>query len=613
MTATLLTPLMISLPIGVAALMAALGRRLPRRVLDVLATATAATVTALAVVLLVLTLTGSTRVIAWAGGWTPRQGVSIGIALVSDPISAGLAVLAAVLATAALVYSWRYFDAVDVYFHALVLVFLAAMCGFVLTGDLFDMFVWFELMSAVAYALTGYKIEEAQSVQGALNFGVTNSVGAFATLLGITLLYDRTGALNFAALGQNLAGHPPDPLVVASFVLLVTGFLTKAAVVPFHFWTADAEAVAPIPVCALFSGIMVELGIYAVARVYWTVYSDALPVSAIRGPMMVLGVVSAVVGAVMCLAQRHIKRLLAFSTVSHIGLFLVGIALLTPAGFAGTAVYVIGQAGVKAALFLLVGVIALRLGSISERELHGRGTGMRFTAALTVIGGIALAGLPPFATGLGKAITEEAGLAAGYPWLIAVFVGASALTGAAVLRMAARVFFGLGTPAAEDPTSRFDDDESETEVDGEEPTGRVPHTMLIPPAVLLAAALGVGLQPGLTAALGQVAAGFFDRATYAAQVLGLPTPPHAAATVEVSGFTAEGIGYGLLSVGLALLVAASAVFGARLPGWITTTARAALPPLRVLRGLHSGHVGDYVTWLVVGVVALAGAVGRILL
>ena len=259
---------------------------------------------------------------------------------------------------------------------------------------------------------------------------------------------------------------------MVSLVLILTGFLVKAAVVPFHFWTADAEAVAPSPVCALFSGIMVELGIYAVARIYWTVYSPAVPVSALRGPLLGFGVLTAVLGAVMCVAQRHIKRLLAFSTISHVGLFLIGVALLSPAGLAGTAVYVLGQAGVKGALFLLVGVIALRLGSVSEHDLHGRGRDMPLTAALTIIGGLALAGLPPFATALGKAITEDAGTTAGFGWLIAVFVAASSLTGAAVLRMAARVFFGLGTPAASHPIHAGQDgSDTDTRQDGREDGG----------------------------------------------------------------------------------------------------------------------------------------------
>jgi multicomponent Na+:H+ antiporter subunit D len=630
MPATVLTPLIISVPIGMAAVLAALGARLPRRVLDALAAATAATVTVLAVALLVATSTG--RVIAWAGGWTPHAGVSVGIALVADQFGAGLAVVAAVLTTAVLVFSWRYFQAVEVFFHALVLVFLAAMCGFVLTGDLFDMFVWFELMSAIGYALTGYQIEQAQPLQGAVNFGITNSIGAFCTLLGITLLYGRTGALTFAALGAALSGSRPDAVIVVSLVLILTGFLVKAAVVPFHFWTADAEAVAPSPVCALFSGIMVELGIYAVARIYWTVYSAAVPVSTLRGPLLGFGVLTAVLGAVMCVAQRHIKRLLAFSTISHVGLFLIGVALLSPAGLAGTAVYVLGQAGVKGALFLLVGVIALRLDSVSEHDLHGRGRDMPLTAALTIIGGLALAGLPPFATALGKAITEDAATTAGFGWLVVVFVAASSLTGAAVLRMAARVFFGLGAPAASHPIHPGHDDtdtgqdagghdgaeqdsaeQDSAEQDSgeaEEPApARVPRTMLIPPAVLLAAAVALGMLPGLPAAVGVAAAGFVDRPVYAAQVLALPVPADAPPATRVDGFTAGGLGYGLLSVALAVLIAAGAVLRPRLPGWASRAANTGRPALQGLRALHTGHVGDYVTWLLVGVVTLGAALG----
>src|SRR5581483_6360184 len=315
-----LIPLIISLPLSAAAILVALGPRVPRRVLDAATTVVAVVVTLLAAVL--LASTGNGAVVTWAGGWTPARGVSVGIVLYADPMGAGLAVLAGVLTTAVLVFSWRYFQAVEVFFHALVLVFLAGMCGFVLTADLFNMFVWFELVSVIGYALTGYQIEQPQPLQSAVNFGITNSIGAFCTLMGITLLYARTGALSFAALGQALSGGRPDGLVIGSLVLILAGFLVKASVVPFHFWTADAEAVAPTPVCALFSGIMVELGVYAIARIYWTVYSPVLPVSALRGPLLGFGGVTAVLGAVMCLAQRHIKRLLAFSTISHVGLFL---------------------------------------------------------------------------------------------------------------------------------------------------------------------------------------------------------------------------------------------------------------------------------------------------
>src|SRR4029079_6821014 len=109
-------------------------------------------------------------------------------------------------------------------------------------------------------------------LQGAINFAVTNTLGAYCVLIGIGLFYGRTGALNLAQIGQALAGHKPDGLVVVAFALVACGFLVKGAIVPFHFWLADAHAVAPTPVCVLFSRVMVELGLYGVARVYWTAF-----------------------------------------------------------------------------------------------------------------------------------------------------------------------------------------------------------------------------------------------------------------------------------------------------------------------------------------------------
>jgi multicomponent Na+:H+ antiporter subunit D len=169
----------------------------------------------------------------------------------------------------------------------LILLFLAGMAGFALAGDLFNAFVFFELMGAVAYALTGYKIEEARPLQGALNFAMINSLGTYCSLLGIGLIYGRTGELGFAQLQRALTAQQSDWLIVFAVTLVFTGFLVKAAVVPVHFWLADAHAVAPSPV---------------------------LPAERLRGVLMAAGVVTAVVGAVMCLAQSHLKRLLAFST-----------------------------------------------------------------------------------------------------------------------------------------------------------------------------------------------------------------------------------------------------------------------------------------------------------
>ncbi|HET8667151.1 MAG TPA: complex I subunit 5 family protein, partial [Terriglobales bacterium] len=467
-----LVPLPAAVPLVIAALLAALNRIIPRRAADLLAMATSVGVGAICGALLYFSKIDP--IVYWFGGWTPRAGIALGISFVATPIGSGLATLVCVLVTASFLYSWRYFDSIGTVYHVLMLVFLGAMCGFALTGDMFNLFVFFELMSAAAYALCGYKIEEAGPLQGALNFAIINTIGAVLVLCGIALLYGRTGALNMAQIGRSLSGA--DGLVITAFSLVACGFFVKAAAFPFHFWLADAHAVAPTPVCVLFSGVMVELGIYAVGRVYWSVmdapFASHRP--ALRGVLIGAGVITALLGAVMCFAQRHIKRLLAFSTVSHVGLLIIALGLLDSSAIAGAALYTVGHGLVKATLFLCSGILLHRLGSVDELELHGRGRRLSGTAAIFLIAGFGLAGLPPFPTFLGEAaITESAGKF-GHHWLTWVFFAAGAITTGAVFRVAGHVFGGLGRAGKKDHTgAKYIEEDRETAG----PHHRVPVSM----------------------------------------------------------------------------------------------------------------------------------------
>ncbi|MFJ3202823.1 complex I subunit 5 family protein [Streptomyces sp. NPDC086989] len=602
MTEATLLPLAVAIPLLGAALLAVAGRTLPRTGCDILATAAASTEV---VCLALLWPHSGDLATADLGGWPAR----LGIVLAADPVGAGLALLVAVLVLAVVVYSWRYFDEPTGEhagaFPALILLFEAGMVGFALTGDLFNAFVFFELMGAAAYALTGYRIEDPRPLHGALTFGIVTSFAAYCSLLGIGLLYARTGELNLARLGASLASHRTDALTVVAFTLICTALLVKAAAVPFHFWLPDAHAVAPTPVCMLMSGVMVELGVYGIARIYWTVFSGpgGIPHPAFRTAFTALGVLTALVGALMCWQQRHLKRLLAFSTVSHVGLFLVGVALLTPRGSAGTAVYVAAHGLVKAALFALTGILLDRYGSVDEHGLHGKARDLRLVGVLFVAGALALAGMPPFGTGLGKALTEDAA-ARWQPWLAAVFVAASAVTGAAALRAALRIFLGIG------PVPRSRPDQEETTGEGEEPEIRspqrdLPPAMTVVPAALLTLAVVIGVLPAVAAALAHGAAVFTDPARYAATVLALPNAADAGAPAPAAEWTATGVLLGLLSTGIAVVLATAAVHQ-RTPE--LTTQHPVARAVRTLRRLHSGRIGDYVAWLALGIAALCIAI-----
>ena len=593
-------PLAVAGPFLVAAAIAA-ALPLSRRRIDLVAIVTSAAVAVFCAFLLADAAGDDhTVVVSWLGGWEPRGGVALGISLAFDRIGAGIALLAAVLVTAALIFAWRFFDAVGAIFHAMMLVFLGAMCGFALTGDLFNLFVFFELMSVSAYAMTAYRIEESAPLQGALTFAVSNSVGAVLILFGIALLYGRTGALNLAQAGQALAAGPADGLVICSFALICAGFFVKAAIVPFHFWLGDAYAVAPTPACVVFSGVMSDLGIYAVARIYWTVFEGPLAAhaDALRAILIGAGCITALVGGVMCLAQLHLKRLLAFVTISQIGIVLIGVGLLTPTGLAGAALFGAADGLLRAGLFILFGAVLHRIGEIHEGNLCGRGSELPWpAAALLVAGALGLAALPPLGAYAGKGVLDHGLEDAGYGWVVAVIVAATILTSGSLLRAAGRIFLGWGPL----PPQRFSRWREAAETTGGH--GFTPPVMLIAGGALVVAGLVLGLVPTVLHGAQDAAASFSDRAAYAATVLHGASPGPRA--TETAPLELPALLVGLGTAAGALLLAAIALARPRNPLPMAVNRPVEVAFFR-LRRLHSGQVGDYVAWLTVGVALFGG-------
>lgn len=594
---TTLIPLPVALPLISAALIALTGKCLGRRFSDTIAIATAAATLCLTIAILHGVWTQPQ--VYWLGNWWPRSGnVVLGICFAIDGIGASLALLTTLLATAALVFSWKIFVNTENHFQPLMLIFMAAMCGFSYTGDLFNIFVFFELMSVSAFALCGLKTKEPAPLQGAFNFAVVNTVGAFMILIGIALLYAKTGALNFAQVGRSLGSHA-DALVVVAFLLVVVGYMAKGAIVPFHFWLPDAHAVAPTPVCALFSGIMVELGLYAIARIYATVFATCLSPhqGALRGILLAIATVTALLGGVMCYAEHHLKRLLAFSTISHAGLMLAGIALLVPKALAGFIVYVLSHGLIKASLFLCAGIVLHRLEKIGESHLHGRGRGMWGTATLFILGAWGLSGAAPFGTLWGENLITEASKGVHQNWLRYLFLFVEMITAAAVLRVTFRVFFGWGNPAPTDEASRI---EERPETERQRGTA-APALMFVPAAALIALAVCITAIPHLRSIAEDNARLFLNQSSYAQSVLDKVT------RIVPTEISRESSSSSLISTSLAgllaLLIALGTVFRDRVGKALAFTKHMELGNT-LLRKAQSGHPGDYVAWLTFGTAVL---------
>jgi multicomponent Na+:H+ antiporter subunit D len=290
-------------------------------------------------------------------------------------------------------------------------------------------------------------------------------------------------------------------------------------------------------------------------------------------------------------------------------MFLAGFGLFTPLGLAGAAVYVVGHGLVKAALFLCTGIVLHRLGSVNETWLHGRGRHLRITGIVFTLAAFGLADLPPFATFLGKGYIDESSWAHGLPWIMGVFIACSVLVGGAVFRVAGGVFYGLGDPPSEDAqmAEMAGEETSETESD----KGRTPLTMIIPPALLTAGAIGIGLIGRLGPEVQAAAVRFQDQAAYNATVLAGAHIAHPAALypAEPVGFRLADLLTGAGSVAGALILAWLALYWRRLPllARYQPSERVAV----AARRFQSGVVNDYVTWIVVGLACTGGVLALI--
>jgi multicomponent Na+:H+ antiporter subunit D len=586
-----LVPLLVALPLGAAALV-----RVPRiassRLADVVGVATAAAVALVAGVLTAVARDGP--LVHHVGGWSPEGGRALGIPLVADVASAGFVAFAGICFVAALWWLGASPERQPAS-PTLTLLLLGAISGFVLAGDLFTLFVMIELLSIAVVAVTGGKVEDPAAVPSAINLAVVGTIGAVFLLTGVGLLYRVAGTPNLAQVGEVLTGTP-STTVLGAAGLVLAGLAIKAGLAPFHLAHVDVHTATWTPHAGLFGALVLPIGLVGIVRV-GAIALDGLAGAddLVRGGLLVAAVVTALAAAVMSLLQDQLKRLLAFSSVAHLGIAGMGAALGGADGAAGAAAYVVGHGVVKLGLLLAAGIVLHRLGSLHLRDLTGRGREVPLATALLAVGALLLAGVPPSGMHVGKAGITGALDDAGHGLLVPLVYVAAALTGAALARVVAHLWAGWALP--EDDIGIVEELHPETLLD------RTPATLALVPAVLLLAGTVLPLAPGALDVVGSAGAALGDAEAHRSAVLaGERTTTVAAAELEPWEASALRSGTATTLLG--------AVGGLACARWWRRGRHPATAPLRWLRLAHSGIVNDQVTWLTAAVaVWLAWVVG----
>lgn len=478
-----LLPLPVLLPMFGAALTLLLGRR--PRAQRAVSIVTLVLVCAVAGSLIWITDTHGVQAL-WVGAWAP-----LGVVLVADRLAALMLTVASLVTLGVLIYATgqdeeevRRETPVSI-FHPTFLLLSAGVSDAFLAGDLFNLFVGFEVLLFASYVLitmggTGERLR-AGSI-----YVVINLISSMLFLTALAITYGATGTVNMAQLSLRFADLPHDVTIGIQLLLLVV-FAIKAAVFPLSFWLPDSYPTAPAPVTAVFAGLLTKVGVYAILRTQTAIFPDS-PLTDLLGWAALATMLIGILGAI---AQSEIKRLLSFTLVSHIGYMVFGIALATQASLGGAIFYTAHHITVQAALFLVAGLIERVGGSTSMDRLGGLAATAPVLGVLFFIPAMNLAGIPPLSGFIGKLGLLMSGVEVGTPLAWALVVGSvltSLLTLYAVAKVWNRTFWG--TPVL-GPVAPDDD------LPGDDPSaGKLPAVMVGATAGLVCLGLALTVVAG---------------------------------------------------------------------------------------------------------------------
>jgi len=432
------------------------------------------------------------------GGWRPPFCIN----LMVGPLGILLAALISLISFFIAVYAVAYIrkGPTDRY-HMLFLLLVAGATGVVLTGDIFNLFVFFEILCISSYALTAYNRDKG-GAEAAFKYLVQGTVGSTLILIAIAFVYGLFGTLNMADIAAHIASVNSIHLFVI-LALFIAGFGVEAAIFPLNAWLPDAHAAAPSSISAILSSIAIKTGVYAMARTTYTLFNATgllLFVSAI-------GLVTLVIGEMSAYRQREdIKRMLAYSSIGQIGLIVFALGIATSAGIFGALFQLVNHALAKALLFLAVGYMIYKVGSKKLSSLEGLGREMPLTCLAFAVAAFSLIGLPPFAGFMSKlsiiyaAVATKQGIFLAFT---AIVLLATVVEAGYFFRLIQTLYF------RKSKNSR--------------PVGEAPTSALLPVIALGILIVVIGVFPQLVTPLLQGGAEeLFHRADYIHYVLGTP-------------------------------------------------------------------------------------------
>ena len=438
------------------------------------------------------------------GAWPAPFGISF----VADLFAAIMVVLAGIVGLAVVVYSTAGIDARRKAFgyHPLVHVLLTGVCGAFLTGDIFNLYVWFEVMlisSFVLMALGG----ERQELEGALKYVTLNLISSALFLAAVGLIYGLTGALNMADLHLKLSAVPHPAFVTAAALLLLVAFGIKAAVFPMFFWLPASYHTPPAAVSALFAGLLTKVGVYALIRVFTLLFTTEAGYT--HDLILLISALTMLTGVLGAAAQDEFRRILSFHIVSQIGYMLMGLGLLAPLALSGSLFYIAHHIIVKTNLFLVSGVVSDLAGSSQLAKLGGFYRSHGALSILFLIPALSLAGVPPLSGFFAKLLLIQAGIEQGRYAVVAVALIVGLLTLYSMIKIWSEVFWKARPAPAVEPLKFADGLERRL-------------ARLSPMVVLAVLTLSLGFWPDLLLELtGSAARQLLDPGEYVRAVLGV--------------------------------------------------------------------------------------------